>query len=189
MAPALEIISPKINKEYIAELLPYEFPKMSIYAPKGFTIIKERIKKVYYKRNKRQHSGNVIYLLREDPNFFTNLFPQLTKQGIDSDYEIIKRTMFARLKDIKNLTDTVFVIMKSIFIPDLGDLRNVKMVQFMLTDKKGFINYNLDKSGNYFDGYIIDSGGNFYKIYIKDKEASLDLDKVLAIISTVNKHE
>jgi hypothetical protein len=187
MAPGQEIIRPEINKEYTAELLPYAFPKMSIYAPKGFTVGEERIKKVYYKKNKRKHIGSVIYLLYEEPNFFINLFPQLTKQGIDNDYEFIKRTMFAKLKDIKNLTDTSFVIMKGVFIPDLGDLKNVKMAQFMLSDKKGFINYTLSNSGNYFDCNIIDAAGNFFKIYIKDRDASLDLDKVLGIISTVNK--
>jgi hypothetical protein len=189
MTPDPGIITPQINKEYIAELLPREFPTMSIYAPKDFTVVKENIKKVYYKKYKRKHSGSVIYILHEDPDFFINLFPQLTKQGIDSDYEFIKRTMLAKLKDIKNLTDTFFVIMKSVFSPDLGDLRNVKMVQFILTDKKGFINYNLSNSGNYFDCNIIDASGDLFKISIKDKDAGLDLDKVLAIISTVNKHK
>lgn len=184
MTPTPEVISPEINKGYIAELLTYEFPKMSIQIPKDFTVIQERIKKVYYKKNKRQHSGSVIYLLHKGPNFFINLFPQLTKKGINDDYEFIKRTMFANLKGVKNLTDAFFVIMKGIFIPDLGDLKDVKMAQFKLKDKRGFINYNLTGAGNYFDCNIIDNAGSFFKIYIKDKGASLNLDQVLAIIST-----
>ncbi len=55
MAPGQEIIRPEINKGYIAELLPYEFPKMSIYIPKGFSVVKESINKVYYKKHKRKH--------------------------------------------------------------------------------------------------------------------------------------
>jgi hypothetical protein len=185
MTPTPEIISPEIEKEYTAELLTYEFPTMSIKLPKDFTVIQERIKKVYYKRNKRQHQGNVVYLLHKGPNFFINLFPQLTKQGIKDNYEFIKRTMYADLKGIKNLTDAFFVIMKGIFIPDLGDLKDVKMAQFKLTDRRGFINYNFTASGNYFDCNIMDNAGNFFKIYIKDKGASLNLDKLLAILSSV----
>jgi len=42
----------------------------------------------------------------------------------------------------------------------------------------------LAKADNYFDCNIINNAGDFFKIYIKDKGASLDLDKVVAIIST-----
>jgi hypothetical protein len=161
---------------------------MSICTPQDFAVFKEMLEKVYYKKNKRKHGGNVIYLLHEEPDFFIHLFPQLTRRGVASDYEFIKRTMFAKSKDIKNLTDAFFVIMKSVFVPGLGDSKTAKMAQFTLTDKRGFINYNLSKSGNYFDCNMFDSARNFFKIYIKDKDASLDLDKVMTIISTVNKH-
>lgn len=189
MQPEKEVINPQINKEYIGGLLTYEFPNMSIGISRGFTVIQEKIKKVYYKKAKHKHPGGVIYLLYTEPKFFINLYPQLTKQGITDNYEFIKRTMFARLTDIKNLTDTFFVIMKSIFIPDLGELKNVKMAQFVMSDKRGFINYNLAYPDNYFDCNIIDKDGNFFKVYIKDKGARLNLDKALAIISTVTKPE
>lgn len=185
MTPQEEIINPTINKEYSAELLPYKFPKMEICLPKGFAVVQEGIKKIYYKKRKEQHSGAVIYLLREEPNFFVNLFPRLNRQGIIDDYEFIKRTMYAKLRDVKNLTDAFFVIMKGIFTPDLGDQKNVKMAQFRIADKKGFINYTLSHSENYFDCNIIDNDNNFFKIYIKDSGATLDLNKVLTIISTV----
>lgn len=89
------------------------------------------------------------------------------------------------------------------------------MTQFRLNGKRGFINYNLgDQSGiasspqpaasvakqsprndgqglyapvNYFDCNIIDDQGGFFKIYIKDDGARLDLNRVLAIISTAEK--
>ena len=185
MTPQEEIINPAINKEYSLELLPYDFPKMTICLPKGFAVVQEGIKKIYYKKRKYQHSGAVIYLLREEPNFFLNLFPQLNKQGIIDDYEFIKRTMYVKLKDVKSLTDAFFVIMKGIFTPDLGEQKNVEMAQFRIADKKGFINYTLSHSENYFDCNIIDAGNSFFKIYIKDKGATLDLNKVLTIISTV----
>ena len=185
MAPKEEITNPSINKDYILELLTYKFPKMIISVPKGFIVSQERIKKVYYK--KRKDSGAIIYLLSEEPNFFVNLFPQLNKQGIRDDYEFIKRTAYADLGGIKNLTDTFFVIMKSLFTPDVGNQNNLKMTQFTMPGKKGFINYNLSKSGNYFDCNVIDNNRIFFKIYIRDKEATLDLDKVMSIISTVEK--
>jgi len=185
MAPQETIINPRIDKEYISELLPYKFPKIAVYIPKGFTVVQENITKVYYKKRKRQQSDATIYLLRQEPNFFINLFPQSTKQGIKDDYEFMRRTMYAKLSQIKNLNDAFFVIVKSIFTPDLGNQKNVKMAQFVIGDKKGFINYNLTKPDNYFDCNVINNEGDFFKVYIKDRQAKLDLDKVLAIISTV----
>jgi len=183
MAPKEEILNPNINKDYILELLTYKFPKMSISVPRGFAVSQERITKVYYKK-RRKDNDTIIYLLYEEPNFFVNLFPQVNKHGLKDDYQFIRHTMYADLKNIKNLTDTFFVIMKSIFTPDVGDQNNLKMAQFSLPQRKGFINYNLSKTGNYFDCNVIDNQGNFFKIYIRDKEAVLDLDKVMTIIST-----
>jgi hypothetical protein len=187
MGPQEEIIRPAPNKEYIAELLPYKFPKISILIPKGFTVVQETIKKVYYKKHKRKQAGDVIYLLYEEPGFFLKLFPRLKIQGIPNDYEFIKHTMQARIKEIQNLDDAFFVIMKGIFTPDLGEQSQVKMAQFAMPGKKGFINYNLNKSGHYFDCNVINRQGDFFKVYIRDKGARLSLDKVLAIISTVEK--
>lgn len=187
LAPEEGMVNRDINKEYFAELVPYKFPKMEIAVPRGFNVVQEGIKKVYYKNKKSQHSGAVIYLLYEPPNFFINLFPQLKKQEISDNYEFIRRVMYANLKDTENLTDAFFVIMKGIFIPDLGKQDNVRMVQFKVADKKGFINYNLGKPDNYFDCNVIDNEGVFFKIYIKDKGAALGLDQVLSIISTISK--
>lgn len=189
MAPEEVIINPAINREYLAELIPYNFPQVSIYIPKHFKVVNETIKKVYYKKNKRKQTGDVIYVLYKQPNFFVNLFPQLKKRGIDDDYEFIKRTMYAKIKDINNPTDAFFVIMKGIFIPDVGQQNALKMVKFNMPGKRGFINYNLTKTDNYFDCNIISNEGGFFKIYIKDKGATLNLDKALAIISTINKNK
>ena len=189
MAPTAGIANPDINKEYIAGLLPYRFPKIEISLPRGFTVVQETIKKVYYKKWKRRHAGAVIYLLHEEPDFFINLFPQLKKQGIVNDYEFIRHTMHAKINEVKDLNDAFFVIMKGIFTPDLGEQKNVKMAYVALADKRGFINYNLAKPDNYFDCNIINSKGDFFKIYIKDKGARLDLDKLFAIISTVDRNK
>lgn len=185
ISPGQEIISENIDKEYLKGLVLYKFPKMEIYAPKEFIVIKELISKVYYKKNKREEQGSVIYLLYQKPYFFLKLFPQLYKQGIQNDYEFIEHAMHAKVSGIKNMTDAFFVIMKSVFTPDLGDQSNVKMIRFNIADKRGFINYNLAKSGNYFDCNIINKLGDFFKVYIKDKYARLDLEKVLTIISTL----
>ena len=187
MAPEKTIINPEVKREYIAELIPYKFPKLEICIPEKFLVVQEKIKKVYYKKGKPQPTQSIVYLLYEEPDFFVNLFPQLKKQGIVDNYNFIKRTMSAKLKDIKNLTDAFFVIMKGIFSPDIGDQKNVKMLQFIIADKKGFINYNLTKTNNYFDCNVINRQGDFFKLYIKDTGARLNLDKVLAIISTVNR--
>ena len=185
MSPEEKIINPPIDKEYISELLPYKFPKIAIYIPKGFTVVQDKITKVYYKKKKRQHGDATIYLFHQEPNFFISLFPRSAKQGIKDNYEFMKRTMYAKLNEIKNLDDTFFVIVKSIFTPDLGEQRNVKMAQFSIADKKGFINYSLAQTSRYFDCNIINNNGDVFKVYIKDKAATLDLNKVLAIISTV----
>ena len=185
MAPQEEVINANINKEYLAELLPYKFPKVSIYIPKGFSIVQERIKKVYYKRRKPEQEQPVIYIIPEKSDFFVNLYPQLKKQGMIDDYEFVKRVMYAKLSDIRDLTSAFFVIMKGIFTPDLGDQKDVKMAQFTILDKKGFINYNLTGPDHYFDCNIFNTSQAFFKVYIKDKGANLDLDKVLTVISTV----
>lgn len=185
--PSTEITNPEINKDYILELLPYSLEEMEIRLPKGFTVIKERMKKVYYKKNRRRDNGSIVYLLYENPDFFINLFPQLKNQGINDDYEFLRRTMYTQLKDVNNLTDVFFVIMKSVFIPDLGSQNNINMLTFTMAGRKGFINYSIGKSGNYFDCNIISSQKDFFKVYIKDKSANLSLEKVLAIISTIGK--
>lgn len=185
MEPAQQIINPVINKECILESLPYNFPKLSICVPKGFTVIQERIKKVYYKKRAYERSGSVIYLLYEKPGFFVNLYPQLKNEGIKDNYEFVKRLMFASLNNINSLSDAFFVIMKSVFTPDLGEQKSVIMAQLSLDDKRVFLNYNLSKPDQYFDCNIVNKEGGYFKIYIKDKGASLDLSRVLAIISSV----
>lgn len=186
MEPAQQIINPNINKECILESLPYNFPKLSICVPKGFTVIQERIKKVYYNK-KRQHERNspVIYLLYEKPGFFANLYPQLKKEGIKDNYEFVKRIMFANLHNMNSLSDAFFVIMKSVFTPDIGSQNNVVMAEFSMEAFRGFINYNLSKPNQYFDCNIINSTGAYFKMYIKDIGASLDLNKVMGIITTI----
>lgn len=175
-----------INKGYIPELLPYRFPKMEIYLPAGVTAVEQEISRVY-KKDKYYRKGRAVYLLYKEPNFFINLFPRVKKQKIFDDYEFIKRIMYVQIKDIKDFDDAFFVIMKGIFSPDLGNQNNVKMAEFRIGDKRGFINYNLSKPDYYFDCNVINGKEGFFKIYIRDKGGSLDLDKVLAIISTVKK--
>ena len=162
---------------------------MLVFLPKEFTVVKEKITKVYYKRKKRTSSDAIFYLLYEPPDFFINLFPELKNRGIDDDYGIIYRTMNARLSEVKTLNDAFFLIMKGLFIPDLGDQKKVKMTTFVMRDKKGFISYNLNQKGNLFDCNIFDKEKNLFKIYIKDKRAALSLEKVFTIISTVKKAE
>jgi len=188
--PQENITKINIDKEYLDKMLPYKFPPdMQVYLPKEFNVVKERITKVYYKRKKRASSDAIFYLLYEPPDFFTNLFPELKKRGIEDDYYFIRRTMNANLNEVKTLNDAFFLIMKGIFIPDLGDQKKVKMATFVLGDKKGFINYNLNQKENLFDCNIFDKEKNFFKIYIKDKSAALNLEKVFTIISTVKKTE
>lgn len=185
LVPDQEIINPKLNKDYTAELLPYKFADMKIYLPKGFTVVKETVKKVYYKKHKRLDKGSVVYLLYEQPTFFIDLFPQIKKSGIDNNYKFLDRMMRIRPDDIKGLSDTFFVVMKSIFIPDLGGQGSVRMAGFRLDGKSGFISYSLGNTENYFNCDITGTSGIFFKVYIKDKEAALDLEKVLAVISTI----
>lgn len=187
MAPEEEISDFPADSAYLAELLPYKFPEMEISLPKGFTVVKEKIKRVYYKRRARKKDiKEAIYLLYEKPDFFINLFPALRKQGVGNDYAFLNRTMTARTPDIHNLSDALFVIVKTIFTPYLGEQKNVRMFRFSAKEHKGFINYNLSPAGNYFDCNIFDRKGNFFKVYIKDIGARLDLGKVISIISTAH---
>jgi len=186
MSPTEKIIHPHINRQYLQESIQYKFPRITISIPKGFSVVEEMVKKVYYKKMKRYNSGATFYLLYEEPDFFINLFPHLKKQGVSSDYEFIRRTMSADFNKIKNLTDAFFVIMKGIFIPDLGDEEKIVMAQFIVADKRGFLNYTLGETYNFFDCNIINRKGDFFKIYIKDIGAKLDLDQVFTIIAMVD---
>lgn len=187
MLPEDKILaSGQISRGYIERMDAYHFPKMSLYAPKGFSVTQETIKKDYYKRRKQPYRDAAVYVLYEERGFFIDLFPQLKKKGINDNYEFIKRVMYARISDISGVADMFFIIMKGIFTPDLGDQKNVKMIQFGMEDRKGFINYNLADKENYFDCNVISDKGGFFKIYIKDEGARLDLNWVLAIISTLD---
>ena len=179
-----KIFTPQIDNEYLNTFIPYVFPKMSVSVPKGFTLIQELIKKPYYKK---RHLNNkaAIHLLIQEPGAFIKLYPDVQKQGINDNYEFIRRVINANLGKVENITDAFFLIMKSVFTPDIGNQSIAKMIRFELGDKKGFINYTMAKPNNYFDCNVSDSSGNFFKMYIKDIGARLDLNNVFAIISTL----
>ena len=185
MFPSETINIQQVNSTYTAELVPYKASKISAFVPRGFDVVQELIMKVNHKKHKLMFKGNMIYVLCEDRDFFARLYPQLKKQGVNDNYEFIRRTMYAKENEISNITDTFFVIMKGVFIPDLGDQNTAKMIQVNIPGFKGFINYNFDKTGNYFDCDLVNADGIFFKVYIKDKSKTMDLDKVFAVLSTV----
>jgi len=184
MQPEQKIFLPVIDKEYRDTLLSQTFPKFSIALPKEFTIIQELITRRYYK--KRPASNNaVIYLLYQEPGAFIKLYPEVQKQGIKNNLEFIRRLTGANLSKVNNITDAFFIIMKSIFTPDIGTQTIAKIIQFEIENKKGFITYTLAKPDNYFDCDVLDEKDNFFKVYIKDKGGRLDLNQVFTIISTI----
>ncbi len=185
--PQSEIINPPLDEAYLFGLPYCELTEVQICTPKEFKVVKQMLKKIYPGTEKSKTKESVIYLLYEKPGFFVRLFPQLKKQGINTDYEFIRRMLFANLNDIKSLADAFFVIIKGIFTPDLGEQYNVKMVGFKTEKFRGFISYNLGFKENYFDCNVFDKEDNFFKIYIKDFGKILDLDKVFLIISTLKK--
>jgi len=189
LAPDTEITNPAIDRSYQNQLILYKFPKMQIYLPKGFNVVQEEIKEFYYTKGLRKYSGPVIYMFYQKPGYFIKLFPQVEKLGIATNYVFIGRTMYAQAAKIKNLSDTFFAILKTIFTPNLGDQKNIKMAKFFLSEHKGYITYNLGLKENYFACDVIDSEDGYFKIYIKDKDGALDLGKVFAIVSTAKKQE
>jgi len=179
-----EIIDFPVDQAYIQELLPYKYPDMEVLLPKKFSVTKHTKTKYYYKRRAIKDRNAAIYLLCKNPDFFVGLFPQVKKIGIDNNGEFISKVLNAKTQDINAIQDAFFSIMKSIFTPDMGNQENLKIIKFILGDKKGFVTYNLTPEANYFDCNFTDKDGYYLKIYIKDKPASLDLSKILAIIST-----
>jgi hypothetical protein len=184
MQPEEKIFTPQINNEYLNTLIPHAFPKMSISVPKGFALVQELIKKCYYKK-RHANDKAVIYLLIQEPGTFVKLYPDVRKQGVLDNYEFIRRIMYANFGKIENITDAFFVIMKSVFTPNIGNQSTAKMIKFQLPNLRGFINYSMAKPDNYFDCDIFDTDGNFFRVYIKDAGALLDLNNVFAIISTL----
>ena len=186
MTPGERVISESFDQQEPEDFISHIFSDMSIRVPRGFTVVQRETKKVYYKKNKHIGQDAIIYLLCRPPGFFTGLYPQLKNSGLDSDHEFIRRVMFADERKIKSINDAFFVIMKGIFTPDLGDQREVRMAALNLEELSGYINYNIEGDQNYYDCNIFDSQGNYFKIYIRDTNAILDLDEVLAVISTAS---
>ncbi len=185
--PIQEIVNPEIDRAYLFTLIPYKFTKLSISAPRGFAVIQELEKKPYYKKRLNQHKESVIFTFRQDPGYFIKLFPQVKSAGVNDNYDFIKRLAFAQIDGIKNINDAFFVILKSIFTPDLGDQNKVISASFTMPDRRGFINYNLFDKAYYFECNVITKSGDFFKVYIKDIGATLDLREIFAIISTLDK--
>lgn len=188
-SPTQEIKSPGIDKAYVTGLLPYKFSKLSISAPRGFAVIQELEKKLYYKKRLNRNKESVIFTFRQDPGYFTKLFPQIKRMGINDNYAFIKQLIFARTDKIANINDAFFVILKSVFTPDLGDQHKVIMASLELPDRRGFINYNLFDEKYYFECNIINKNGDFFKVYIRDVNRALELKEVIAIISTLERQD
>jgi len=186
MAPQEIELTFTADKDYLQELVALSFPKTKISVPKGFKVVQELVKKPYYKKRKQPKEEAVIYIIHQPPGYFIKLFPQVKKLGINSNYEFFRALIYSRESGIHNLSDAFFVILKSIFTPDLGDQRAVKMIQFKSGGRDYFINYNLSGPVNLFDCCIITKNGDFFKIYIKDTAKALDLEKVFSIISTAD---
>lgn len=187
VVPDEQVMVPKPDKKYLQELTPQRLPGLEITVPKRFTVIKEKVKKIYYKRRQNKKTGAVIYLLEENPNFFLSLFPQVKKHGINNNYEFIKRTMEAHFERLNNVTDMFFLIMKTTLTAGMGDQQGLRITPFAADFGKGFITYKLDQQANYFDCNIFKEKGEFIKVYIKDEKTTLDLNKVMTIISTLKK--
>ncbi|MDD5692347.1 MAG: hypothetical protein PHP10_04130 [Candidatus Omnitrophica bacterium] len=184
MQPDEKIFLPEVNNEYRDTLVPQTFPKFSISAPKGFTLIQELIKRRYYKK-RNKGDGSVIYLIYQEPQALIRLYPDVRKAGVKDNREFIRRMSYSNLSGVNTITDAFFVIMKSVFTPDVGNQGTVKMIKFELGDKAGYINYNLLKPENYFDCIVVDKQDNLFKLYIKDRGNRLDLNKLFTIISTL----
>lgn len=183
--PTQEITNPEIDKAYLSTLIPHKFSKLSLFTPRGFAVIQELEKQPFYKKRLGQHKESVIYTFRQDPGYFIKLFPQVKNAGVNNNYDFIKRLAFAHTDGIKNIDDAFFVILKSIFTPDLGDQNKVISASFVMPDRRGFINYNLFDKEYYFECNVITENDVFFKVYIKDTGATLDLKEIFAIISTL----
>jgi len=184
MYPEEKVFTPEIDNAYLSTLVPHSFPRMSIWAPKGFALVQELIKKTYYKKPHHNNKA-VIYLLAQQPGEFLKLYPDVKKQGVKDNREFMRRLSYAHLDKINNITDAFFIIMKSVFTPDIGNQKIGKMIRFKIGDKSGYINYTMAKPDNYFDCNVLDANDNFFKVYIKDIGSRLDLNRVFAIISTL----
>jgi len=183
--PAEGVLQLEINKNLTRDYIPYNFPKMTVSAPKGFSVVQEMIKKYYYKKKVEQNTQSIIYVLYEEKGYFPGLFQEAKKLGVNDNAEFLRRVMYALPQDVKSLGDAFFVIMKSIFIPDVGDQTKAVMARFQMGDKSGYIIYNLGESENYFNFDMVDSTGAYFKAYIKDKGAKLSLDDAFSIVSTL----
>lgn len=186
MSPQEETINFTVDKAYLQGLIPYKFPTTRISVPKGFKVVQELIAKPYYKRKRPSGREPVIYVLHQPPGFFIKLFPQVKKSGVKDNYEFMRCLMQANEQTIQSVNDAFFVILKSVFTPDLGDQSKARMIQFESGGRRYFLSYNLTGPVYFFDCTILSKEGDFFKVYIKDRLRQLDLNKVFSIISTLS---
>jgi len=187
MKPTGQIQGLAIDEAFRNELIPYEFPGIHAMLPKGFRVVKEEIKKPYYKKEhlwpkKREEAA---YLVSKEKGFFISLFPEVIKEGITDNYAFYTRVLNSDINGIGSLADVFFVVMKSIFVPDLGYQPTAQIKAFSANGKRGFLLYNFSSAGNFFDCCIFDDQDNFFKVYIRDGNCLLDINKFYTIISTV----
>lgn len=187
MKPSDASVPLEINEEYLTELKPYKFSDVSISLPKEYRVVQGTEEKSYYKKYTKKSSGAVVYLLYQPPHYFVDSFPDIKEKGVTDDYTFVKKTMQSDADIIRNVTDAFFVVMKSLFTPDLGNQKNLCMISFEGHGKKGFISFNLGETEYAFVCDVFDSGNNYFKIFLRDKSRKMDLRKIFTIISTVRK--
>lgn len=184
-APEDKFYQAKIDQDFVAMLHEYNLDQIHIHTPDGFKLVKQKIVIRYYKKKKDRSNGSTIYIVQKPVDFFVTLFADVTKNDVKNDYDFVSRVMNARINKINNLKDAFYVIMKGIFTPDLGDQASIKIVKVKAGTMNGFVSYNYEPHANYFDCNLLEKSGGYYKVYIKDKAKKLDLDKVVAMISTL----
>ncbi|HNX81598.1 MAG TPA: hypothetical protein PKL77_05570 [Candidatus Omnitrophota bacterium] len=187
MKPSEVPVPLEVDEDYLAELKPYEFSDVSVSLPKEFRVVQGSEEKSYYKKRPWKTMGAVVYLLYQPPHYFVDSFPDIKQQGITDDYTFVKKTMQSDADFIHTVTDAFFVVMKSLFTPDLGNQKNLSMISFEGRGKRGFISFNLGETEYAYVCDIFDSQNNYFKIFLRDKSRKMDLKKMFTIISTIRK--
>ncbi|MCU0665904.1 MAG: hypothetical protein MUF05_02265 [Candidatus Omnitrophica bacterium] len=180
-----KIQAPVPNQSYIDQLKQFQVENVKISVPKEFTVVKQTSTKRYYKKWHKPENKAIIYVVHQPKDFFIRLYPEVKKDAVVNDYQFIRRTMQAKISEVKNLHDAFFLIIKTIFTPDVGEQENLKIMEFASAGKKGFVTYNLSKKGGYFNFNFIGEKADYFGVYIKDIPPTLDLNKALDIISTI----
>lgn len=193
LAPEQQLV-PSVDADYLSLLNKQETSKFELCLPKGFKLYKEKNREKggmcsFIKKDGDDSTG-VIIISYEQPGFFMGSFDsgtveKLKKLNIRNDYDYFGRVISARKEDTQNLLDAVFITIKDMISPRLGDEENLKIYKYESDQLRGYVSANVTDLQSDFSCDLFDNKNNYLHLMIRARDPILSLEQLSTIISTI----